>query len=341
MVTSDNISILCYSQVRDLISNSNLTIEGSPSVSGVDSEIGPSLVVKSNQYFSLDRQNVFSQLTLKGTIGFWARLPSIVSNYSLPLCGIGSSSMVAGTSTPASGMIYFYVISDQDGILYFKISMHASASDIRTFYHGPIDPLELKNFIFSYDLASGVIVLYVDGAVVDLQASSSGGIPNGVPSSIWHNSNNSHKLIFNKFSSESLSSTKSGGFEISDFFIYNNYVSEISDIATIINDGSLNFILRKTGSQQGSLPSMSLPAVSAAFNRGRVNDTVNTAFGVVAGTEEGNVLLGVEKFWQRKISFGNPEDNKSIIFSKTSSNFKAEIQSGGYLSVMGSSFKIF
>lgn len=338
MLIGDNISILCSDPFVDVISNLNLTIDGSPVINKVNNEIGSGVVIKSNQYFLLDKQDVFSKMQIKGTFGFWLRAPLINPSNAMPILGIGTNGTISGSSVPISGMIYFYLISNEEGQIYFRISMHASESDIRIFYYGPIEPFQLKHFIFSYNLNEGLISLYSDGAIVDLLRESSGSSSGAIPIKIFHSA--SHRLLFNKFSSEPLSLVRSGGFEISDVLIFSDYVSEISDIAVIINDGGLNFALRKTGTQQGSLPSMSLPAISSSFKRGRINDSVSTAFGVLAGTEDGNILLGVEKFWQKKISFGNPEEVNKVIFSKTSSNFKADINDGGFLDVRGANFQI-
>lgn len=341
MQASDNISILCSDPVIDLISNSQLSIDGSSIISRVNSEIGSGIVVKSNQYFIFDKQDVFAKMQNKGTISFWLKFPEISSNNSIPIFGIGSNSVVLGSAMPSSGMIYFYLSSDDGENVNFNIVMHASANDMRIFRYGPIEPFELKNFIFTYDLGAGVIILYVDGAVADLSPYSLNGSSTAVPPLLWHNSNNTHRIIFNKFSAESISGLRSGGYEISDVMLFSDHIYSISDISVVINNGGLNFILRKSGAQQGSLPSMSLPAVASSFSRGRINDTVSTPFGILAGTEDGNILLGVEKFWQRKISFGNPEEVKKIVFSKTSSNFIADINSSGYLTVRGANFRIF
>lgn len=341
MQASDNISILCSDPVIDLISNNQFTVDGSSSIGKVINEIGSAVVVKSNQYFLLDKQDVIAKIKTKGTISFWLKFPEIIANNSIPIFGIGSASVVAGSATPVSGMIYFYISSDADEKIYINIVMHASANDMRIFRYGPIEPFNLQNFIFSYDLSSGVIILYVDGAVSDLTPYSINGSSTAVPSSLWHNPDNSHRIVFNKFSAENISGLRSGGYEISDVMLFSDHVYSISDISVIINNGGLNFILRKSGTQQGSLPSMSLPAVASSFKRGRINDSVSTPFGILAGTEDGNILLGVEKFWQRKISFGDPEEVKKIVFSKTSNNFTADINSSGYLTVRGSNFRIF
>jgi hypothetical protein len=138
-----------------------------------------------------------------------------------------------------------------------------------------------------------------------------------------------------------MSGFKSGNFEISDVMVYSDFISDISDVALVINNSSFNFLRRKTGQMQGELPNVLPPAIAQEFNRGRINDIINANFGMLAGTDDGNLLMGSEKIWQRKISFGNPIELSNIKFKKVTKNYSVSINSEGFLVVTGSNFNIF
>lgn len=338
MQISDNLSLLLSSQVIDVISNQVANISGSPTLSVVDAEYGTGAIVASNQIVSIRNTSVFSKLINKGSISFWSKCPFLGSNKSVPIVGIGSSTYKPNFADPQSGMIYFYFKPDV-GFNEGEARMHVSMVDpdgvVNSFSCGPVEIFTAHHYIFSFNLVDGIISMYIDGQVVDLESEAS----SVVPSSLNHDA--SHDLVINKFASIPFSGLKSGSFEISDIMIYSDFISDISDIAFIINSGSFQFLRRKTGQLQGELPNILPPAIAQEFNRGRINSAVNGNFGVLAGTDDGTILIGSEKIWQRKISFGNPVEVENIKFKKVASYFNKEIKSDGFLSVRGANFSIF
>ena len=339
MAITDSISLLFSDNIVDVVSGQAATIAGSDAVIVLDTEVGSGISLKANQIISIINNNVFSKISTdkKGTISFWNRAPQLGANQSVPIMGIGTQNYQANLAIPVTGMVYFYQKSDEDGLMRFYVSMHDASNSIQTFSYGPIEPLILTSYIFTFSLQDNQIIsLYVDGSVVDLVPESESTV---VPSSLKHASN--HYLIVNKFSSSLINDLKSGAFDIADAMIYSDFISDIADIASIINNGGFDFLRRKTGQMQGTLPSILPPAIAAAFSKGRINDSVASNFGIVAGTEDGSVLLGMEKAWQRRISFGDPLEFEKIVFSKTSNDFEAEIDPGGFLKVRGANFRIF
>lgn len=338
MQISDNISLLLSSQVVDVISNQVANISGSPTLSVVDAEYGTGVILASNQIVSIKNTTVFSKLSNKGSISFWSKCPFLENDKSVPIVGVGSSIYKPNSAEPQSGMIYFYFKPDV-GFNEGEARMHVSMVDpdglVSSFSCGPIEIFTSRHYIFSFNLSDGIISMYIDGQIADLESEGS----SVIPSSLNHDA--SHELIINKFASIPFSGLKSGSFEIADIMIYSDFISDISDIAFIINSGSFQFLRRKTGQLQGELPNILPPAIAQEFNRGRINSAVNGNFGVLAGTDDGIMLIGSEKIWQRKISFGNPVEVENIKFKKVASYFNKEIKSDGFLSVRGANFSIF
>jgi len=338
MQISDNISLLLSSVINDVISGQNANISGPPNLTVIDAEYGTGVIVASNQIASIKNTNVFSKITSKGSFSFWAKCPGLQQDKAVPVCGIGSQFYKADLADPQSGMIYFYFKPDS-GFDEGEARMHVSLVDpdgiINSFSCGPIEIFSPYHYVFSFNLADGIMSMYVDGQIYDLRSEGS----SIIPTSLNHDA--SHDLVINKFASIELSNLRSGSFEISDVMIYSDFISDIADIAFIINSGSFQFLRRKTGQLQGELPNILPPAIAQEFNRGRINSAINGNFGVLAGTDDGMLLLGSEKIWQRKISFGSQSDVDSIKFKKVASYFNKEINAEGFLSVRGANFSIF
>lgn len=338
MQISENISLLVSSQVIDVIANQLANIFGSPTLSVVDAEYGTGVAIASNQIISLKNSIVFSKLTNKGSISFWSRCPFLPEGKSVPVVGIGSSTYKPDLAEPQSGMIYFYFKPDlgfDEGEARMHVSMVDSDGVVSSFSCGPVEIFTPYHYIFSFNLTDGIASMHINGQIVDLKAEGS----SVLPTSLNHDA--SHDLIINKFASISLSNLKSGSFEISDVMLYSDFISDIADIAFIINSGSFQFLRRKTGQMQGELPNILPPAIAQEFNRGRINSAINGNFGVLAGTDDGILLVGSEKIWQRKISFGNSAEVDNLKFKKIASYFNKEIRSDGFLSVRGANFSIF
>jgi hypothetical protein len=333
---NDNISIVFTNSAVDLVSGQTMSIpgNGSQALIFVDSDIGPSIVLKSNQNLLIRRADVTAKITQKSSMSFWVKLAQITPDKSVPIVGIGTQTLVSGFAIPSSASFYVYANADSEGVIRVYISFHGNDNSINVFSYGPVEPFITNHYIITYDLSQGIISLYVNGAVADLVYEPNASVPSALPNQP------DYDLVINRFSGSSISNMQSGGFEISDLMIYTDFISNISDVASIINDGSYNFLRRKSGNVHGEFPEIIPPGIASAFQKGRINDSASTSFGVLAGLEDGSLILGTEKAWQRRIFFGNLEESSNIKFSKTSNDYDIKNNPDGSLSVRGANFKV-